>query len=193
LNTVLYVLAEGIRFVAVLLQPFITKAPPKIFHALNTDLTSFATIKKFGGLNKNKINKIDPLFPRVDLKEELGIKDKEGEKVETTNNIITINDFAKVELKVANVQACEKVEKSDKLLKLTVELGSETRTVVSGIAEHYAPEELVGKQVVLVSNLAPAKLRGIESQGMILCADTPDGKVVIVSPEKVCLSGSTVR
>ncbi len=107
--------------------------------------------------------------------------------------LITIDDFAKVELKTAHVTACEKVEKSDKLLKLTVQLGGEERTVVSGIAQYYTPEQMVGRHVVLVSNLAPVKLRGVVSQGMILCAEDKDGNLSLVTPEKSMPSGSTVR
>ena len=110
---------------------------------------------------------------------------------EKETGIITIDEFFKTQLKVAEVVACEKVEKADKLLKLTLKVGEETRTVVSGIAKSYTPEEMVGKRVVLVANLKPAKLRGIESQGMILCATDGDG-VVLVSPEKVVASGSEV-
>ena len=105
---------------------------------------------------------------------------------------ITIDDFMKVDLATALVTAAEKVEKKDKLLKITLDVGGETRTVVSGIAQHYKPEELVGKTVVLVKNLKPAKLGGVMSEGMILCADA-DGKVVFVTPEKPVESGRTVR
>lgn len=112
-------------------------------------------------------------------------------------NKITIDDFMKVQLKVAHVLSAEKVEKADKLLKLSVQVGDEVRTVVSGIAKYYAPETLVGMDVVLVSNLKPAKLRGIESNGMILCACNvlEDGSedVVLVSPIKPVVSGSQVR
>ena len=105
---------------------------------------------------------------------------------------ITIDDFAKVELKVAKVLTCEEVKGSKKLLKLTLSLGDEERTVASGIKEYYKCEDLVGKKVVLVSNLKKAKLCGVESQGMILCAEK-DGKVVIVSPSQDMPEGSIVR
>ena len=105
---------------------------------------------------------------------------------------ITYDDFAKMDLKVATVLEAEKVEKADKLLKLTLEVGNETRTVVSGIALHYTPEEVKGRQVVLLSNLAPRKMRGIESQGMILMAEDADGKLVFVSPSEAVKSGSGV-
>ena len=105
---------------------------------------------------------------------------------------VTYDDFAKLDLRVATVVACEKVEKADKLLKLTLEVGTETRTVVSGIALHFSPEEVVGKQVLLLANLAPRKMRGIGSQGMILMAEDADGKLVFMSPSNAVASGSGV-
>ena len=105
---------------------------------------------------------------------------------------IQFDDFAKIELKVGTVLACEKVEKADKLLKLTVDLGFEQRTIVSGIAMHFQPEEVVGKQVTVVTNLAPRKMRGIESQGMILMAEDANGKLVFVSPVNTVAAGSGV-
>ena len=105
---------------------------------------------------------------------------------------VTYDDFAKLDLRVATVVACEKVEKADKLLKLTLEVGAETRTVVSGIALHFSPEEVVGRQVLLLANLAPRKMRGIESQGMILMAEDADGKLVFMSPSNAVASGSGV-
>jgi methionyl-tRNA synthetase len=105
---------------------------------------------------------------------------------------VTYDDFAKFDLRVATVVACEKVEKADKLLKLTLEVGTETRTVVSGIALHFSPEEVVGKQVLLLANLAPRKMRGIGSQGMILMAEDADGKLVFMSPSNAVASGSGV-
>ena len=106
--------------------------------------------------------------------------------------MINIEDFAKVELKVAVVTACEKVEKSKKLLKLTVKLGDEQRTVVSGIANAYTPEQLIGKKLVMVTNLKPAKLCGIMSEGMILCAENPDGQLSFLTPERETEDGSTI-
>ena len=106
--------------------------------------------------------------------------------------MIDIEDFEKVQLKVAKVIACEKVEKSNKLLKLTVKLGDETRTVVSGIAKHYSPEDLIGKKLVLIANLKPAKLCGIESQGMIVCAENSEGKIAYLTPEQDIEDGSEI-
>ena len=114
------------------------------------------------------------------------------ETVAETKPEVTYDDFAKLDLRVATVVACEKVEKADKLLKLTLEVGTDTRTVVSGIALHFSPEEVVGKQVLLLANLAPRKMRGIESQGMILMAEDADGKLVFMSPSNAVASGSGV-
>lgn len=105
---------------------------------------------------------------------------------------IQYDDFAKLELKAGTVTACEKVAKADKLLKLEVDLGTEKRTIVSGIALHYSPEEMVGKQVIVVTNLAPRKMKGIESQGMILTAEDSDGKLQLLRPENPVLPGSNV-
>ena len=106
---------------------------------------------------------------------------------------ITIDDFAKVELRVGEVIACEKVKKSEKLLHETVKVGDEIRSVVSGIAKYYTPEEMVGKKVVLVTNLKPVKLCGVRSEGMILCAEDSEGNLSLLSPEKSMESGAKIR
>lgn len=105
---------------------------------------------------------------------------------------VTIDDFSKLDIRVGKVLAAEKMEKSDKLLKLTVDTGVDQRTVLSGIAKHYSPEEMVGKQVTLIANLAPRKMMGIESQGMILMAEDADGKLRLLQPNEVVNPGSTV-
>jgi methionyl-tRNA synthetase len=106
---------------------------------------------------------------------------------------IQYDDFAKLDLRIGTITSAEKVEKADKLLKLQVDIGKETRTIVSGIAQHFKPEELVQKQVIVVANLAPRKMRGIESQGMILTAEQPDGKLILVNPNTLADNGSEVR
>jgi methionyl-tRNA synthetase len=106
---------------------------------------------------------------------------------------IQFDDFAKLDLRIGTITAAEKVPKADKLLKLNVDLGFEQRIIVSGIAEHFAPETLFNKQVIVVANLAPRKMRGIESQGMILLAEEPGGKLIFVSPESIITNGVTVR
>ena len=151
------------------------------------------------------------MFKRIDIEKELKelekiaestakqakAEKKEEKKVEeNVLNIseITIEDFAKVVLKVGKVTACEKVEKADKLLKLTVDLGEEkARTIVSGIAKWYTPGQMIGKSIVVVSNLKPAKLRGILSEGMILCASDDEGNLSIVAPITNIKAGSEVR
>ena len=106
---------------------------------------------------------------------------------------ITYDDFAKIDLRVGTILKAEKVEKADKLLKLELDMGSEIRTVVSGIAMHFKPEDIVGKQVTVVANLAPRKMRGIESNGMILMAQNADGRLIFVSPLETADNGSEVK
>ncbi|HVG11527.1 MAG TPA: methionine--tRNA ligase subunit beta, partial [Flavisolibacter sp.] len=119
---------------------------------------------------------------------ETGAKEVEGIKPE-----IQYDDFAKLDLRIGTIKSAEKVQKADKLLKLKVDLGFEERTIVSGIAQHFEPESLVNKQVIVVANLAPRKMRGIESQGMILTAEQPDGKLILVNPDALTTNGSGVR
>ncbi len=200
LNTVLYTLVEGIRVASVLLEPVIPNQAKEIRRQLG--LEASYVLEPAWGLAKSG-SRIAPaaiLFPKVEIKE-LTMSDivkppaLEIQPVLETpkEEFIGIEDFAKVQLRVAEVLECEKVPKADKLLKLTVALGDERRTILSGIAEYYSPEEMVGKRVVVVANLAPRKMRGIESQGMILAATDENGKVVIVSPERLVPSGGEVR
>ena len=119
--------------------------------------------------------------------EKQAIKEKEEVKQE-----ISIDDFFKTELKVAEIIACEKVEKSNKLLHETVKFGNETRSVVSGIAKHYTPEEMVGKKVMVLVNLKPAKLAGVLSEGMLLCAEDAEGNLALLKPEKDMPSGAEI-
>ena len=199
LATVLYNLAEVIRVSAVLIRPFMPDTAQKIYdHLCLGKLPSdFESVKTFGGLPVGgDVVKGEALFPRRDVKKELAELEKLAESADKKEEkkdgeYITIDDFSKVKLAAAKVLACEKVEGSDKLLKMTLDAGGETRVVVSGIARHYSPEYMVGKTVVIVKNLKPAKLKGITSEGMILCAS--DGKdVVFVSPEKEVAPGSEV-
>ncbi len=204
LNEVLYNLLESVRVANILLAPFLTRTPPKVFEYLGLkgrDI-SYKSAAKLNAVAEYTVTKAEAVFPRIDIEKELkelesAAADKAAKAApvaeKTEKKMITIDEFFNTELKTALVTACEKVEKSDKLLKLTVSLGNETRTVVSGIAKYYTPEEMVGKTVVLVANLAPAKLRGIESQGMILCASDAEGRIIVVSPEKAVEPGSEVR
>jgi len=211
LNEVLYNLLEAIRICASLLTPFLTKGAGMIFEELGLSVPENFDDLHFGAIKEYSTGEDKVLYARVDVKKELEflsggnmeenkveVKAKEPKKEEKKDEpkteevgYITIDEFFKTQLKIAEVIACEKVEKTEKLLKLTVKLGDEIRTVVSGIAKSYSPEEMVGKQVVLVANLKPAKLRGIESCGMVLCASDGD-KIVLVSPEVKVPSGVEV-
>ncbi len=197
LNTVLYTLVEGIRVASVLLEPVIPNQAKEIRKQLGLEL--HYTLEPAWGLAKSgsQIASAGVLFPKVELKETPIVTPETppAPVLETppAQEFIGIEDFAKVQLRVAEVLACERIPKADKLLKLTVAIGEERRTILSGIAEYYTPEDLIGKRVVVVANLAPRKMRGIESQGMILAATDENGKVVIVSPERLVPSGVEVR
>ena len=193
LGTVLYNLLEGIRFTAVLLSPFMPETAQKIFDQLNTDVTSYESLEAFGGLKVGtNVGTATPLFGRIDANEmfekiEAKRKAQEAaEKKEERPEIvglaqIGIDDFAKVELRVAEIKDCEPVKKAKKLLKLTLDDGTDTpRTVASGIAKWYKPEDLIGKKVILVANLKPAVLCGVESCGMILAADCAEDDVKVI-------------
>ena len=201
LATVLYNLSESIIIGASLLYPFTPETAEKTAKILGQPLRDYAEIEKFGVAAKTTVNESDKLFARIDKEEMLkGIEKMNEEKIaknldtesKETAEQISIDDFAKVQIKIARVLACEKVEKSKKLLKLTVKLGNETKTVVSGIANYYTPEQLIGKKLAMIVNLKPAKLCGIESQGMIICAEDENGTVAFLSPEKDVADGSKV-
>lgn len=196
LGTVLYNLLESIRFVAVLLSPFLPETSEKILAQINTDIKDYDSLSAFGALKAGTVvGKAEPLFARIDAKEMFGkiearakaaqeAAKEENAEVEEAEGLakIGIEDFSKVELKVAEIKDCEPVKKAKKLLKLTLDDGGKTpRTVASGIAKWYKPEELIGHKVIVVSNLKPAVLCGVESNGMILAADAGDeAKVVFV-------------
>ena len=196
LGTVLYNLLESIRFVAVLLSPFLPETSEKILAQINTDIKDYDSLSAFGALKADTVvGKAEPLFARIDAKEMFEkiearaeatqeAAKEENAEVEEAEGLakIGIEDFSKVELKVAEIKDCEPVKKAKKLLKLTLDDGSRTpRTVASGIAKWYKPEELIGHKVIVVSNLKPAVLCGVESNGMILAADAGDeAKVVFV-------------
>ena len=208
LQAVLYHICEGLRFVALMAEPVIPIGAEKIWNQLG--LTGFADAGyadlTWGGIPDGTIvHKEAPIYPRIDLEEEAKkaaviepkLKEEEAAKAPEVNSAIepvkpeiTFDDFGKIDLRVAKILTAEKVKKSRKLIKMTVSLGNEERTVVSGIAEHYKPEELIGKQVIFVANLKPAKLMGIESQGMILAASL-DGKLVV--PTVDMPAGSRVK
>jgi len=196
LGTVLYNLLESIRFIAVLLSPFLPETSDKILAQLNTDIKDYDSLSAFGALKAGTVvGKAEPLFARIDAKEmfeKIEARTKaaqeaakeENAEVEEAEGLakIGIEDFSKVELRVAEIKDCEPVKKAKKLLKLTLDDGSKTpRIVASGIAKWYKPEDLIGHKVIVVSNLKPAVLCGVESNGMILAADAKDeAKVVFV-------------
>ena len=211
LKTVMYVLCECIRIVAILIAPTMPRTPARIFEQLGVSdpaLCSFESTSHFGVLPAGgRVQKGEALFPRIDIKKELADivptpaaqpapEPKPNAEKAQDDVLITIDDFARVRLRAARVTAAEKVEGADKLLKLTLSLGAgePERTVVSGIAKFYTPEEMVGKQVVVVANLRPAKLRGIRSEGMILCAsDAQDKTLKLVTVEPGVEDGADIR
>ena len=208
LSTVLYNLSESIVIAASLLQPFLPETAEKIAAQFNTKLRSFDELNVFGKIeNGSKVSPTEThLFARRNYKEieaqyeqmhaqaakpEQQKQPKKSHEPEYPAEI-SIDDFAKVRMQIAKVVACEKVAKSEKLLKSTVQIGQETRTVVSGIAKYYAPEDMVGRKVVMITNLKPAKLCGIVSEGMILCAENEKGELRLLAPEKDIEDGSGI-
>lgn len=192
LSNVLYILSEAIRYVAVLIYPIMPKLPEKIFKQIGVfdeELKTISSIQEFGKLvSGTKIQRGEALFPRLDIKKELeeleknrqakALAKEEKASEEPKKENLHIDDFDRLELKVVKVIECEKLEGSDKLLKFKVSLGNEIRELVSGIAKYYTPESLIGKKLVLLSNLEPRKIRGVMSNGMLLSAESSDGKTV---------------
>ncbi|MBP5662591.1 MAG: methionine--tRNA ligase [Clostridia bacterium] len=201
LATVLYNLAECVRIISILISPVMTKNPAKIRAALGVseEQATLQSAYSFGGLTPGvRVQKPENLFPRIDVEAEFArmAEEKaaaEEAKKESAAEPVSLDEFAKTQLVTARVKECVKLEKSDKLLKLLLDDGKRERTVVSGIAKFYTPEELIGKTVVLVANLKPAKLRGVLSEGMLLCAEDANGDLSLVSPEKAFGAGCSVR
>jgi len=203
LAQVLYNLTESIRIVSILIQPFMPDTPQKIWEqfGITEELRGWESAKTWGLYKPvSPVAEKEPLFPRIDLEKEMAELEKmnsnsakSGEDLNIPGILpqIEINDFAKLDLRVAKVVSCEKVNKSEKLLKLQLDIGIETRQVVSGIAKYYKPEDLVGKKVVMIANLKPAKLMGIESQGMILAAGNGD-KLALVTVDGDIPVGSKI-
>ena len=200
LATVLYNLLEALRFVTVELEAFLPNTASKIKEQLKFENVSYESLKSFDGVKVGtKLKKGEVIFPRIDVEkklEELAAMKAEAapkREIKPIKEEITIDDFEKIDLRVVKVLACEPIKGAKKLLKLKVDLGGEERQVVSGISQYYKPEELVGKNVVLVANLKPVKLRGELSQGMILAASSDDDKeLFVVDPGKL-ETGSVVR
>jgi len=198
LEAVMYNLCESIRIIAELISPVMTRTTPKILEALGLEEGGWDSAKTWGLKDSFTVKKGEVLFPRIDVEKELesleaenAIKEKVIEKPEAKEEI-TIDDFMKTELRVAKVISCERIKKAKKLLKLQLDLGYETRQVVSGIAQFYEPDDIIGKKVVVVTNLKPVKLCGEDSYGMILCAAN-DEKLTIVTPDGDMDLGSEVR
>ena len=200
LATVLYNLLESIRIAAILLESYLPETSKAILDQLNTQQRSYDSVLTFGQLEDgiHVTPKPQILFARIDEKEMLEKIEAEQPKkapvkpAEPAKPQITIDDFAKIEMKVGQVLSCEKHPKADKLLVSQIDIGEEKpRQIVSGIAGSYKPEQMVGKKVVVITNLAPAKLRGVESQGMIL-AGMGEDQIEVLSVEKLPV-GSTVR
>ena len=221
LATVLYNLTEGIMAGASLLEPFMPATAAKIAAQLNTSLYGFEDVKEFGKYpSGNKVTeKPEILFSRLDVKEVLEkaealfeARKAEGQKTgqdagkedleatgETGDVIdieakpeITYDEFAKMQFQVGEIIACEAVPKSKKLLCSKVRIGSQVKQIVSGIKQHYTPEEMVGKKVMVLVNLKPAALAGVVSEGMLLCAEDGDGNLALVTPEKNMPAGAEI-
>jgi methionyl-tRNA synthetase len=194
LHTVLYNICEGVRIVAGLLAPVVPDAADAIWNQLG--LSSGASAAQAQDLEWGKLPEgttlrtVVPVFPRIEENQEQNVP--ENSEPGNSQNQVSIEDFQKLGLKVGVVQSVEKIPGSKKLLKLSVDLGSEVRTVVAGIAEAYSPEELIGKQVIVVTNLKPARLMGVESNGMILAASL-EGKPVLASVTQTVPKGTPVK
>ena len=211
LQTVMYNLAETLRVVAILVAPFIPSTSPKIYTQLGLEVPAefLLTDAEFGKMESTKVQKGEPLYPRIEIAEDgatiIGGKRYEPKveapapaveepkiEMEPIKEEITIYAFEKIDLRVGTVKAAEKVKKSKKLLKLQVMIGEEERTIVSGIAQYYEPEALIGRNVIVIANLAPAKLFGIESFGMLLAASDGNGNLVLADAPGMA-SGSRVK
>ena len=214
LQAVMYNLAEALRIIAILIAPFVPVTAPKIYEQLGLGKPEsfFMADAVWGKLaTGTKVQKGEPLFPRIEvteagetviaatkktaakaIKAEAPKAEAKKEEKPVAAGEITIDDFAKIDLRVATVVAAERVPKTDKLIKLQVKIGDEERTIVSGIAQHYEPENLIGKNVIVIANLKPAKLRGIESRGMVLAASDGEGNLVLADAPGIA-SGSKVK
>ncbi|WP_430789413.1 methionine--tRNA ligase [Virgibacillus flavescens] len=210
LGNVMAHLADSLRIIGVMLKPFLTEAPTEIFRQIGVkddNLKEWDSIHELGQIVEGtSVTKGDPIFPRLDVDEETQIiKAMMQNPTETTvgpepeaenagsKDLIDYDDFMKLDMRVAEVLRAEKMKKADKLLKLQLDLGGEKRQVVSGLAEHYDPEELMGKKVICVTNLKPVKLRGEMSEGMILSGEDADGKLALATVEQTLPNGSVVK
>lgn len=208
LGNVLAHLAGSLRIIAVMLKPLLTEAPEEVFKQLgleDNDLKQWDSIYQIGMIKAGtKVNKGKPIFPRLDVKEEVeaiknmmqktaAVDEKKSKEEKSTENEVAFDDFMKIDLRVAEVLKAEKVKKADKLLKLQLDIGEEKRQVISGIAEYYQPEYLIGKKVICVTNLKPVKLRGEMSEGMVLSGEDKEGNLSLATVEQSLPNGSIVK
>ena len=195
MGTILYNSLEALRFISALISPFIPETAEKIQKQIGYTESDYAT--EWGRLTVGlKVSKGEPIFPRIDNKKEKAPKPgkttkNEKQSKEETANLVSFAEFQKLDLRVGSVISAERVQGADRLLKLIVDIGTEKRQVVAGIAEHYKTENLIGKQVIVVANLEPATIRNVESHGMILAAS--GDAVVLAAPENVVPLGTPVR
>ena len=208
LSTVLYNLVESITIGASLLSSFMPETAEKIFAQLNSSERTMDELEMFGLYESGKkvVEKPEILFARLDVKEVLAKVEEmyaarqaadEPEEEENVIDIepkaeITFDDFEKMQFQVGEIIACEAVKKSRKLLCSQVKIGSQVKQIVSGIKAHYTPEEMVGKKVMVLVNLKPAKLAGVLSEGMLLCAEDENGELSLMVPEKEMPAGAEI-
>jgi len=195
LETVIYNLLESLRIIAVLVSPFMPGSAEKITEQLgitNAASQDFDSIRSWGGITRgNSLKRSDALFPRVKFEKEREKPEVTEKEIQPVKPLIDYADFEKVDLRVAKVIEAEAVPKSSKLLKLTIDMG-EKRTLVAGIAKDYKPEDLIGKKIVVVANLKPTKMMGIESQAMLLAADREDG-LTLLCFDREPVTGARIR
>ena len=195
LNKVLYNLCESIRIAAVLLSPFTPETSEKVLDQLNTAARDYDSVLTFGNLEEHHkvVAEVKPLFARLNAEEVLAQIHADLDKPAVKHkDEVSIDDFDKLEIRLGTVKSCEKHPSADKLLVFKIDFGAEERQIVSGIAKWYKPEELVGKKVAAIVNLKPVKLRGVESQGMILSAEDENGVLEVVSVDKVA-NGAEIK
>jgi len=198
LASVLYNLAESIRIISILIEPFMPNTTPTIQQQIGIqkpEEKEWDSSKIWGKLSPEfKVNKGPVIFPRIDIQKEMEELEamQQVKEPRQEQQYITIDDFAKMDLRVARVKSAEKIKGADKLLKLELQVGNEVRQVVSGIAKHYSPDELVGKNVILIANLKPVKIRGVESYGMILAASDEDN-LVLATVDGEIPNGTKIR
>lgn len=196
LANVLCNLVESLRMTSIMIEPFMPTTSKLIRKQLGVDdasLTTWDSLYQWSNKSKGfKVQKNEIIFPRIDMKKELEQLSNTTDEVKKEEEYISIDDFDKVKLKVGEVIECEKVAKSDKLLKSKIKIGNEVRQIVSGIAKYYSPEQMIGKKVVVVTNLKPVKLRGVLSEGMILAASDESGNLALVSTDTNIIDGAEI-